>query len=130
MQRARIQANLKPVVWVASTREDLKSFPREVRRNVGKALDEAQRGSKADAAKPLKGFGGAGVLEVVENFYGDTYRAVYTVRLEGYIFVLHCFQKKAKHGVATTKQDLDLVHRRYRNAMRLHEQLKAQGEQP
>lgn len=86
----------------------------------GFALYEAQSGEKPDAAKPLKGFGGAGVLEVVANHDGDTYRAVYTVKFRGAVYVLHCFQKKAKRGAATPKPDLDLIERRLRAAAEHH----------
>ena len=85
---------MKPVHWRGSSRDDLKSFPTEVKRDIGFALDKAQRGDKHPSAKPLQGFGGAGVLEIVENHDGDTYRAVYTVRFVEAIYVLHCFQKK------------------------------------
>jgi len=75
----------------------------------GHALHFAQNGEKHDAAKPLKGFGGAGVLEVVENDEGGTYRAVYTVRYEEVVFVLHCFRKKSKSGIATPKEDSAVI---------------------
>ncbi len=86
--------------------------------------DKAQRGGKSDRAKPLHGFGGASVLEVVENFQGDTYRAVYTVRLADVVYVLHCFQKKSKSGIKTPKQDLDLIKQRLREAELLHKEQK------
>ena len=81
---------------------------------------EAQKGNKHPSAKPLRGFGGAGVLEVVEDHDGDTYRAVYTVRLAGRVYVLHAFQKKSKHGIATPKAEMDLVERRLREAEAFH----------
>src|SRR6202166_4892241 len=93
----------KPVRRVGSSREDLRSFPEEVRRQVGGALWDAQLGLKAPFAKPLKGFQGAGVLEVVDDFDGDTYRAVYTIRFAEVVYVLHVFQKKSKHGIATPR---------------------------
>jgi phage-related protein len=107
---------LKPVGWIGSSLRDLKEFPEEVREEIGHALYEAQRGGKHPSAKPLKGQKGAGVLEVVEDFDGDTYRAVYTVRFAGVIYVLHCFQKKSKSGIATPKQDLDLIQSRLKTA--------------
>lgn len=106
----------KPVRWIGSSKADLSAFPEEVKRRVGLALWEAQKGSKAPYAKPLKGFGGAGVLEVVDGFDGDTYRAVYTVRFAGIVYVLHAFQKKSKRGGATPKADLDLIDRRLKRA--------------
>jgi len=82
----------------------------------GFALHIAQMGGRHPDSKPLKGFGGAGVLEVVEDFVGSTYRAVYTVKFAGVVYALHAFQKKAKHGIATPKQEIDLVRRRLRIA--------------
>lgn len=106
----------KPLRWVGRSKEDLKAFPREVRWRVGGALWQAQSGGKAPYAKPLKGFGDAGVLEIVSDFDGDTFRAVYTVRFREAVYVLHAFQKKAKRGIATPKAELDLIHRRLRRA--------------
>ena len=117
---------MKPVHWVGSSREDLQSFPTEVKRDIGFALDKAQRGDKHPSAKPLQGFGGASVLEIVENHDGDTYRAVYTVRFAEAIYVLHCFQKKAKRGIKTPKKELDLIAARLKKAQEDYEQwLKA-----
>ena len=114
---------------VGSCREDLKSFPEDVRLVMGYALYLAQVGSKHPDAKPLRGFGGAGVLEVVDDFDGDTYRAVYTVKLQGVVFVLHAFQKKSRKGKKTPQQDLELVRRRLRRAEEIHaEMVKARGE--
>jgi phage-related protein len=106
----------KPVRRVGSSLEDLKGFPDEVRRRVGGALWDAQLGRKAPYAKPLKGFGGAGVLEVVDDFDSDAYRAVYTVRFAGAVYVLHAFQKKSRRSIATPKAELDLIGRRLRRA--------------
>jgi phage-related protein len=95
--RARLGTPLieaRPVRWIGSSKDDLSSFPEEVKRRVGGALWEAQIGLKAPYAKPLKGFGGAGVLEIVDDFDGDTYRAVYTVRFSAVVYVLHAFQKE------------------------------------
>ena len=102
----------KPLVWIASSKRDLKTFPEAVKDVVGYALYLAQIGRKHEAAKPLRGFGSAGVLEVVEDNVGGTYRGVYTVRFAGVVYVLHCFQKKSKRGIATPKADLDLVKQR------------------
>lgn len=106
----------KPVRWVGSSREDLRQFPEEVRRRAGGALWDAQLGRRAPYAKPLKGFRGASVLEIVDDFDGNTYRAVYTVRFAGAVYVLHAFQKKSKRGIATPKVELDLIGRRLERA--------------
>ena len=98
--------------FVGDSFEVLKSLPKAVQHGIGAALRLAQEGLKDPGAKPLKGFGGAGVLEVVEDFDGNTYRAVYTVKLRSGIYVLHCFQKKSKRGIAMAKRDIDLVRRR------------------
>ena len=112
----RNDAPPKPVRWVGSSKDDLSGFPEEVRRRVGGALWDAQRGLKAPYAKPLRGFGGAGVLEIVDDYDGDTYRAVYTVRFAGIVYVLHAFQKKSKSGKATPKAELDLIKQRLKRA--------------
>ena len=107
---------LKPLDFIGSSREDLREFPDEVKQDIGYALFEAQKGQKSEAAKPLKGFGGAGVLEIIERFDGDTYRAVYTVRFREVVYVLHCFQKKSKSGIKTPQQEIELIQRRLRAA--------------
>lgn len=106
----------KPIDFVGSSRSDLQAFPKEVRIVIGTALNSAQLGGKHPAAKPLKGFGGAGVLEVVDDFDGDTYRAVYTVKFAEVVCVLHAFQKKSRKGVETPKNEIDLIRRRYKSA--------------
>ena len=106
----------KPLAWLGSSKKDLKALPMEVRKFFGHALDFAQRGDKHDAAKVLKGFGGAGVLELVEDDQDGTYRAVYTVKYAEAVFVLHCFSKKSKRGVETPKQDMDIIHARLKAA--------------
>ena len=108
--------SLRPVYWVGSSKKDLLRMPDEVVDVFGFALHLAQSGKKHAQAKPLKGFGGAGVLEIVEDHEGDTYRAVYTVRFPGSVYVLHCFQKKSKHGIQTPKQDMDLIRERLKAA--------------
>jgi phage-related protein len=107
---------LKPVEWIGSSLDDLKDFPDEVQQVVGYALYIAQCGDKHPSAKPLKGFKGAGVVEVVEDFDGDTYRAVYTIKFADVVYVLHSFQKKSKQGIATPKQDIDLIEARLKRA--------------
>ena len=106
----------KPLFWIGRSRDDLKECPDEVMREIGYALDFAQRGGKHPNAKPLKGFGGASVLEIVEDNDGDTYRAVYTVKFSLAVYVLHVFQKKSKKGMATPKRDLDLIDERLKRA--------------
>jgi phage-related protein len=103
---------IKSIVWIGSSRRDLKAFPAEVRDVMGYALYQAQMGSKSPSAKPLAGFGGAGVLEIVEDFQTNTYRAVYTVKFAERVYVLHAFQKKSKKGIATPKADVDLIKKR------------------
>ncbi|MHB1655048.1 MAG: type II toxin-antitoxin system RelE/ParE family toxin [Burkholderiales bacterium] len=102
----------KQLIWIGSSKKDLMSLPLDVRKFFGHALDFAQRGDLHDAAKSLKGFGGAGVLEIVEDDAGGTYRAVYTVKFAEAVFVLHCFQKKSKSGIATPKEDMDIIRAR------------------
>jgi phage-related protein len=107
---------LKELFWVGSSRKDIRKFPDEVKQDIGYALYEAQAGGKALSAKPLQGFGGSGVLEVIEDYRGDTYRAVYTVKFRDVVYVLHCFQKKSRHGIGTDKKDIDLVKERLKRA--------------
>lgn len=105
----------KPVKWVGSSKKDLDAMPEDVKDTFGFAIDQAQAGGKHIRAKVLHGFG-SGVLEVVDDHVGDTYRAVYTVRLAGWVYVLHCFQKKSKTGIKTPKQDLELIDARLKAA--------------
>lgn len=107
---------LKPLLWAGDSKKKLKSLPNDVQDVFGFALHLAQVGSKHSQAKPLKGFGGAGVLEVIEDHEGDTYRAVYTVKLANAVYVLHCFQKKSTSGIATPKPDIDLIRQRLKDA--------------
>ncbi|MEO1188979.1 MAG: type II toxin-antitoxin system RelE/ParE family toxin [Pseudomonadota bacterium] len=104
--------DIKPLLWIGSARKDYAAFPQDVHDAVGYALHLAQTGGKHLSAKPLKGFKGGGVLEVVEDHDGDTYRAVYTVKFEGAVYVLHAFQKKSKKGIETPRQEIDLIKRR------------------
>src|SRR5450432_3913380 len=103
---------LRPIRWVGSSLRDLRSFPPQVRADIGQALYTTQRGFKDPAAKPVKGFEGAAVMEIVAPFDGDTWRAVYTVRLRSFVHVLHTFQKKSKSGIATPKREIDLIRQR------------------
>ena len=114
----------KPLEWIASSYKDLMLLPTDVRRRFGYALSLAQLGDQDDAAKVLKGFGSAGVLEVIEDDAGGTYRAVYTVRFVEAVFVLHCFQKKSKRGIATPKADMDIIRARLKVAEALAQELR------
>lgn len=114
----------KQLVWIGSSYRDLVALPVGVRKRFGFALSLAQHGTQADSAKVLKGFGGAGVLEVIEDDAGGTYRAVYTVKFEAAVFVLHCFQKKSKSGISTPKVDMDLIHARLKVAEHMAKELK------
>ena len=115
---------MKPLHWVGSSKKDLLALPQEVVDVFGYALYLAQIGKKHQQARPLKGFGSASVLEVVEDWQGDTYRAVYTVRLAARVFVLHVFQKKSKRSGATPKADLDLVRQRLKAAEQIAKELE------
>lgn len=106
----------KHVLWVGSSKKDLMAMPDEVKSAFGFALYLAQQGKKHQNAKPLKGFSGAGVLEVIEDNLGDTFRAVYTVKIAESIYVLHCFQKKSRRGIETPKQEIDLIRDRLKMA--------------
>ncbi|MBN3802183.1 type II toxin-antitoxin system RelE/ParE family toxin [Paraburkholderia sp. Ac-20336] len=114
----------KPLVWIGSSKKDLVALPVDVRKFFGHALDFAQRGDQHGATKVLKGFGGAGVLEVVEDDAGGTYRAVYTVKFEEAVFVLHCFQKKSKSGIATPKEDMEIIRARLKVAEAIAKELR------
>jgi phage-related protein len=107
---------LKPLFWMGASRKDVRGFPDPVKETIGYGLYLAQAGGKHRDAKPLKGFHGAGVLEIVDDYDGDTYRAVYTVKLAGAVYVLHAFQKKSKKGMATPKHALDLIKERLQQA--------------
>ena len=111
----------KPLKWVGSAKRDLDAMPEEVKDVFGHAIDVAQAGGKHLDAKVLTGFGSAGVLEVVEDFRGDTFRAVYTVRFAGWIYVLHCFQKKSRRGSKTPKEDVNLIQLRLKAARQDYE---------
>ena len=115
----------KTLEWVGRARDEMMALPESVRRSMGFALRFAQAGVKANNVKPLHGFKGAGVLEVVEDYDGDTYRAVYTVKFAGVLYVLYCFQKKSKSGIKTPKPVMDLIQQRLGDAELLY---KKRGE--
>jgi phage-related protein len=114
---------VKPLYWVGRSKKDLLALPETVMHVFGYALYLAQAGRKHDQAKPMKGFGSAGVLEIIEDWEGNTYRAVYTVRFVESVFVLHVFQKKSKRGVATPKKELDLIRERWKTAEQMAREL-------
>jgi len=120
----RVPVQPKPLEWIGSSKKDLKALPDEVMDVFGYALFLAQTGGKHDQAKPLRGFGSAGVLEVIEDFRGNAYRAVYTVQFEERVFVLHVFQNKSKTGIATPISDMDLIRERLKVAARRAKELK------
>lgn len=111
MARAKRVPGEKPLHWVGSSKDDLLAFPEVVKDEIGTALSVAQFGGKHPKAKPWKGEG-AGIFEVVENYHGDAYRAVYVVRFERAVYVLHTFQKKSPTGIKTAKSDVDLITQR------------------
>jgi len=111
-------SELKPVRWIGASLRDLRSSPRKVRIDIGHALFAAQEGKTDPAAKPLKGFGGANVLEIIASHHGNAWRAVYTVRFQDAIYVLHVFQKKSTKGIATPTREIDLIKQRLAEAER------------
>ncbi len=112
----------KPLKWIGASKEDLLQFPDVVRKAMGHALHLAQINLKPPNAKPLRGFGGGSVLEVAEDHNRGTYRAVYTVKFQGTVYVLHVFQKKSKKGIETPRSDIDLIKARLKAAAADHEQ--------
>lgn len=114
----------KPLVWLGSSKKDLLALPVAVRKFFGHALDIAQHGERHEAAKVLKGFGGAGVLEIIEDDTGGTYRAVYTVQFAEVVFVLHAFQKKSKRGIETPKTEMEIIRQRLKIAAIVAQELR------
>src|SRR5262245_7207489 len=114
--RTAISDYEKSVVSIGSSLDDLRSFPDDVKRLMGQALNDAQHGGKHPRAKPLRGFSGASVLEVVDGFDGDTFRTVYTVKFSGVVYVLHAFQKKSKKGNETPAKEIELIKQRLKAA--------------
>jgi phage-related protein len=111
-----VHTSERPLIWIGSSKKDLIGLPVSVRKFFGHALNFAQHGEQHDAAKALKGFGGAGVLELVEDDADGTYRAIYTVKFKEAVFVLHCFQKKSKAGIETPKREMEIVRARLKVA--------------
>ena len=114
--------NVRPVIWLGSSRRDLRAMPEQVRRDVGQALYAAQQGMTDPAAKPMKGFGGMRVMEIIERYRGDAYRAVYTAHFENAVYVLHAFQKKSKTGIATPRHEIEVIRKRYTEAEQHYKQ--------
>jgi len=118
---------MKELDWVGSSKKDLLEFPQSIKKEMGHALYMAQEGGKYKDAKPLKGFGGAKVLEIVLDDSNGTFRTMYTVQFEEIVYVLHAFQKKSKTGIKTPKQEIDLVGQRLKWAQEKYkERFKAQ----
>lgn len=117
---------MKRLFWIGSSRDDLKQFPDEVQDEVGHGLYLAQMGDRHSHTKTLSGLGNAKVIELRENARSGTYRVIYTVEMAEFIFVLHAFQKKSKSGIATPKQEIDLVKRRLKEAEVLYKELKGE----
>lgn len=124
MEVAESNPPMKPLRWVGRSKDDLDAFPGPARREAGYALYLAQNGMKAVKAKPLKGFAGAGVLEVIADHDGNAYRAVYTVKFAEAVYLLHAFQKKSKKGIATPRSHLEIVKQRLTLAAEQHRQHK------
>ena len=120
-----LRSHRKPVKWVGSSKRDLDAMPEDVKDVFGHAIDLAQASGKHIDAKPLSGFGSAGVLEMVEDFHSSTFRAVYTVRFSDWVYVLHCFQKKSKTGIKTPQSDMALIKARLKAAEQDFEVFKA-----
>jgi phage-related protein len=117
----------KTLEWIGSTKRDILKLPKEIREDFGYALYLAECGDKSPHAKLFSNVGG-GVFEIVENFDGNTYRAMYTVRFKEAIYVLHVFQKKSKKGIATPQADVEMVRRRFQIAKELHDAYEKSGE--
>lgn len=122
-------AKERPLIWIGSSKKDLRTFPAKVRRLFGHALHFAQCGDQHATAKVLKGFGGSAVLELIKDDAGNTYRAAYTVKFEEAVFVLHCFQKKSKRGIATPKKDMDIIRTRLKVAEAIAKEIRDDKEE-
>jgi phage-related protein len=123
-----MDAKQKEAAWLGSSKEVLRSFPKPVRRKLGHAVWEAQLGRFPHGAKPLHGFGGASVVEILADHDGNAYRAVYTVRFADFVYVLHVFQKKSKKGVKTPANVVELIRKRLKIAEDDYEKWKAKRQ--
>ena len=115
----------KTVLWIPAAKKDLLDMPEEVRIDFGYGLYQAQLGEHPDNGKTLSGFGSASVIELVNRYKGNAYRAIYTVRFEEAIFVLHVFQKKSNKGIETPKHEIDLLHSRLKMAEQIYNDWKS-----
>jgi phage-related protein len=120
MSRAKRARGEKPLFWIGSSLSDLLAFPEKVKDEIGAALSVAQFGGKHPSAKPWKG-AGAGVLEIVEDFRGDAYRGIYTVKFADAVYVLHAFQKKSPSGIKTPRKDVEIIGQRLKLAKQDYE---------
>ena len=127
MARLKRVPGEKPLFWVGSSKDDLLAFPEAVKDEIGTALSVAQFGGTHPRAKPWKGQG-SGVFEIVEDHRGDAYRATYTVRFQGVVYVLHAFQKKSPSGIRTSRRDVELIARRLNEARADFEVRYGKGE--
>jgi len=116
-----VDDDVRSLVWLGDSLKKIRDFPAEVRREIGSALYDAQTGATSPDAKPFKGVG-SGVFEIVTRFHTDRYRSVYAVQIGASVYVLHAFQKKAKRGIKTPQQDVDLIKRRYRQAVEMEKE--------
>jgi phage-related protein len=110
--------SLKRLIWIGTSRYDLKTLPAEVKEDIGYALYQAQLGFFPDYAKPLKGI--SGVIEIISDFDKNTYRAVYATKIDKQIYVLHVFQKKSKHGIKMPREEIELIKSRLKKAKEIH----------
>jgi phage-related protein len=116
-----LDQDIRLVAWLGDSRRQVRSFPPEVRKSIGAALYDAQKGEKAPTVKPFKGVG-SGVFEIALRFDKDAYRAVYAVQVGRRIYVLHAFQKKSKHSIKTPRQDVEIIDQRYRQALKMEKE--------
>lgn len=111
---------MKALAWIGSSKKDLDNLPDGISHAFGYGLYLAQKGEKHTNSKPLKGFGSANIIELIEKDESGTYRAVYTIQMKNIVFVLHVFQKKSKHGIETPQQDIELIKNRLKEAQGLY----------
>jgi phage-related protein len=116
-----LDEDIRPVAWLGDSRRQVRSFPPEVRKSIGVALYDVQKGDKAPTAKPFKGIA-SGVFEIALRFDKDAYRMVYAVQIGRRVYVLHAVQKKSKHGISTPRQDVDLIEQRYKQALKMEKE--------
>ena len=119
------EPSTQPLIWIGSSLKDFRAFSDEVKSEMGYALFLAQRGGRHRKAKTFKGTGDAGIVEIMEDYRGDTFRAVYTVRFAAVVYVLHAFQKKSKAGIATPRTDIRMIEQRLREVKRLYKEEKS-----